>query len=66
MLPGCSVREVEGRLQISRPDGGACIWLAAHNSGTEFDEWRELLETAANKQRSRVQVLCKEINLTWK
>ena len=40
-------------LLISRPDGGSCIWLLADNT-PEFNEWKEMLEIAANKQRSRV------------
>ena len=61
MLPGCSVKELGERpgertghcLLISRPDGGSCIWLLADNT-PEFNEWKEMLEIAANKQRSRV------------
>ena len=62
LLPGCSVKELAERpgdktgghcLLISRPDGGSCIWLLADNT-SEFNEWREMLEIAANKQRSRV------------
>ena len=62
LLPGCSVKELAERpgertgghcLLISRPDGGSCIWLLADNT-PEFNEWKEMLEIAANKQRSRV------------
>ena len=64
LLPGCSVKELGERpgertgqtghcLLISRPDGGSCIWLLADNT-PEFNEWKEMLEIAANKQRSRV------------
>ena len=61
LLPGCNVRELGERpgertghcLLISRPDGASCIWLLAENI-TEFNEWKEMLEIAATKQRSRV------------
>jgi len=54
LLPGCSVKETEpGRLQISPHHGGSSIWLAATNNMAEFGEWRDMLEIAANKQRSR-------------
>ena len=58
LLPGCSVKETEpGRLQISPHHGGSSIWLAATNNMAEFGEWRDMLEIAANKQRSRVRQL---------
>ena len=62
LLPGCVVRQVEAPgetghcLQVSRPGsdaGASSIWLAAE-AETEFSEWKEMLDIAANKRRSQV------------
>ena len=73
LLPGCVIRQVEAgaragagqpryTLQLCRPDtshvagDAGSIWLAA-DSEAEFAEWSEMLDMAANKRRSQVNVV---------
>ena len=69
LLPGCVIRQAGAgagqpryTLQLCRPDtshvagDAGSIWLAA-DSEAEFAEWSEMLDMAANKRRSQVNVV---------
>ena len=69
LLPGCVIRQAGAgtgagagqpryTLQLCRPDTSpvGSIWLAA-DSEAEFAEWSEMLDMAANKRRSQVNVV---------